>query len=473
MTTNDRPAIINDRYQLSKRIGGGGMADVYLGLDLLLERRVAVKVLFPEFATDPSFVARFRREAQAAANLTHPNIVGVYDWGQQGGTHFLVIEYVNGRTVTDVLRTEHKLPATQAAQMASEVAAALGFAHRSGMVHRDVKPGNIFVTGNGDVKLADFGIVRVANDDTDDDLIQSDPVTGTAAYISPEQAQGANPDPRSDLYSLGVVMYEMVAGRPPFEGDSPVAIAYKQVHDHPKPLRQVVSEVPLPYEAIVEKLLAKDPRVRYESGDDLRDDLRRFLNGDQVLALAVTSGHLEPSQASPGSSPQDRALPGSRRRQPARVRPPATSPTPAEPMAPKPKMRPTKSTLPGSVFLSYSRRDVKQMRKVRTAVEKAGLGVWTDEHLEPGTPSWTKAIEIAIDGASALVVMLSPDAKQSTWVEIELNYARTRGVPIYPVLLRGDDATAVPMILISYQYVDARANWTQAVDRLVGRLRAR
>jgi serine/threonine-protein kinase len=153
-------AVFTDRYEIQTRLGRGGMADVYLARDRLLERRVAVKVLFPEFATDPSFVARFRREAQAAANLTHPNIVAVYDWGQQGGTYFIVMEYVNGRTLADVLRTEQKLPAARAATVASEVAAALGFAHRNGVVHRDVKPGNILVTDTGDVKVADFGIAR-------------------------------------------------------------------------------------------------------------------------------------------------------------------------------------------------------------------------------------------------------------------------------------------------------------------------
>ena len=242
------------------------MADVFLGRDRLLDRQVAIKVLFPEFAIDPNFVERFRREAQAAANLNHPNIVNVYDWGKHGGTYFIAMEYVDGRTLADILRTNGRVTAKQAAEIASEVAAALGFAHAAGLVHRDIKPANILIGSNGQVKVADFGIARAMNSPTESNLTQAGAVMGTATYFSPEQAQGAQPDPRSDLYSLGIVMYEMVAGRPPFAGDNPVAIAYKQVHDHPQPLNQIVADVPRPYEAIVAKLLAKDPEVRYSDG---------------------------------------------------------------------------------------------------------------------------------------------------------------------------------------------------------------
>jgi eukaryotic-like serine/threonine-protein kinase len=289
VTTNDRTAIINDRYELSKRIGRGGMADVFLGRDRLLDRQVAIKVLFPEFAVDPNFVERFRREAQAAANLSHPNIVNVYDWGRHAGTYFIAMEYVHGRTLADILRTNGRVTAKQAAEIASEVAAALGFAHEAGLVHRDIKPANILIGANGQVKVADFGIARAMNAPTESNLTQAGAVMGTATYFSPEQAQGAQPDPRSDLYSLGIVMYEMVAGRPPFTGENPVGIAYKQVHDHPQPLNQIIADVPRPYEAIVAKLLAKDPKVRYTTATALRDDLRRFRNGEQVLALAAAA----------------------------------------------------------------------------------------------------------------------------------------------------------------------------------------
>ncbi|MGH9134338.1 MAG: Stk1 family PASTA domain-containing Ser/Thr kinase [Ilumatobacteraceae bacterium] len=285
MNSSGEATVVNDRYEIHKRIGRGGMADVFLARDLLLDRQVAIKVLFPEFAIDPNFVERFRREAQAAANLSHPNIVNVYDWGKYSGTYFIAMEYVQGRTLAEILRSNRQLTAKQAAEIASEVAAALGFAHEAGLAHRDIKPANILIGSNGQVKVADFGIARAMNAPTESNLTQAGAVMGTASYFSPEQAQGAQPDPRSDLYSLGIVMYEMVAGRPPFTGENPVSIAYKQVHDPPQPLNQIVADIPRPFEAIVAKLLAKDPKLRYPSAHALRDDLRRFRNGEQVQAL--------------------------------------------------------------------------------------------------------------------------------------------------------------------------------------------
>ncbi len=289
MTNNGEATVINDRYEIHRRIGRGGMADVFSSRDLLLDRQVAIKVLFPEYAADDNFVERFRREAQSAANLSHPNIVNVYDWGRYEGTYFIAMEEVQGRTLAEILEHHDKLNTKQAAEIASEVAAALGFAHDKGVAHRDIKPANILIGANGQVKVADFGIARLMNAPTEANLTQVGSVMGTATYFSPEQAQGAQPDPRSDLYSLGVVMYEMVAGRPPFTGENPVAIAYKQVHDAPKPLVQLVPDIPRPFEAIVARLLAKDPKLRYASAAALRDDLRRFRKGEPVEALAAAA----------------------------------------------------------------------------------------------------------------------------------------------------------------------------------------
>ena len=289
MSNSGDATVINDRYEIHKRVGRGGMADVFLARDLLLDRQVAIKILFPEFAIDPNFVERFRREAQAAANLSHPNIVNVYDWGKYEGTYFIAMEYVQGRTLAEILKTNKQLTPTQAAEISSEVAAALGFAHEAELAHRDIKPANILIGSNGQVKVADFGIARAMNSATESNLTQVGSVMGTASYFSPEQAQGAQPDPRSDLYSLGIVMYEMVAGKPPFVGDNPVSIAYKQVHDQPTPLNRLVDGVPRPFEAIVAKLLAKDPKLRYPSAHALRDDLRRFRNGEQVQALVAAA----------------------------------------------------------------------------------------------------------------------------------------------------------------------------------------
>ena len=302
MTGNQERTVLNERYEIQQRIGRGGMADVFLARDLLLDRPVAIKVLFPEFAVDPNFVERFRREAQSAANLNHPNIVGVYDWGQYANTYFMAMEYVQGRTLADILRANGHVNSQQAAEIASEVAAALGFAHRNGVVHRDIKPANILIGANGQVKVADFGIARAMNAPTESNLTQAGSVMGTATYFSPEQAQGAQPDPRSDLYSLGIVLYEMVAGRPPFSGENPVSIAYKQVHEMPQPLNQLVADVPKSFEAIVAKLLAKKPEIRYPTAEAVRDDLRRFRNGEPVQALASAMGPA-PAVAQPRTVP--------------------------------------------------------------------------------------------------------------------------------------------------------------------------
>jgi len=293
MSDSGTPAgapVINDRYRIERRVGRGGMADVFLARDTLLDRDVAVKVLFPEFAVDPKFVERFRREAQSAANLSHPNIVNVYDWGKYEGTYFIAMEYVPGRTLADICRNGRQLTAVQAAEIASEVAAALGFAHDAGLAHRDIKPANILISTAGNVKVADFGIARAMNAPTESNLTQVGSVMGTASYFSPEQAQGAQPDPRSDLYSLGIVMYEMVAGRTPFKGENAVAIAYKQVHDTAEPIATHNPDVPRGYEAMVTKLLRKNPADRYDTAQALRDDLKRFRNGDTTVAISELDG---------------------------------------------------------------------------------------------------------------------------------------------------------------------------------------
>ncbi|MEO6987805.1 MAG: Stk1 family PASTA domain-containing Ser/Thr kinase [Aquihabitans sp.] len=287
--SNREQVVLNGRYELKRRVGRGGMAEVYLARDLLLERPVAIKILFPEFATDPSFVARFRREAQSAAKLTHPNIVGVYDWGKERGTYYIVMEFVDGQTVSELLRADGSIPTQKAARIAADVAGALGYAHQKGVVHRDVKPGNVLIAKDGEVKVADFGIARALTATSEENLTQTGSVMGTATYFSPEQAQGKPVDPRSDLYSLGVVLYEMASGKPPFQADSPVAIAYKHVQEPLPPLRERAPSTPSDYEAVTVKALAKDPDDRYQTGAEMRADLVRVRDGQPPLAPPVAA----------------------------------------------------------------------------------------------------------------------------------------------------------------------------------------
>jgi len=278
------PRVLSGRYELSHLVARGGMAEVYRAHDRLLDRPVALKVLFPELSVDRAFVERFRREAQAAANLSHPNIVPVFDWGEDGGTYFIVMEFIDGRALSSILRSAGPMHPDRAAEIGADVAIALAYAHRHGVIHRDVKPGNVLITEDGIVKVTDFGIARAIN--TEESLTQTGAVMGTATYFSPEQAEGMGVDARSDIYSLGVVLFEMVTGRPPFMGDTPVAVASKHVRENPPTPREINPSVPPDLEAIILKCLAKSPEYRYATGDDLRVDLLRFREGRAVGAVA-------------------------------------------------------------------------------------------------------------------------------------------------------------------------------------------
>ena len=276
------PTVFNGRYELLRHIARGGMADVYLARDGLLGREVALKVLFPEFANDPNFVERFRREAQAAANLNHPNIVGIYDWGQERGTYYIVMEHVSGRSMSDVLRSTGPLHPDRAAEIASDVAAALSTAHAAGLVHRDIKLGNILVSDSGDVKVADFGIATALVSGGDAALTQHGSVMGTATYFSPEQAQGKALDGRSDLYSLGVTMFEVVSGQLPIAGKSTEALLQSILHGQRQRLRDFIPKPPRDLEAVLDKLLSREGRDRYQDGEELARDLLRIADGEPV-----------------------------------------------------------------------------------------------------------------------------------------------------------------------------------------------
>ncbi len=280
-------SVLGNRYQVEARIGAGGMAEVYRGFDPILNRTVAIKVLLPQFARDTSFVARFRREAQAAARLNQPNIVGVFDTGADGDTQYIVMEFVEGRTLGEFMQTGRRPTPVQSAEIAQKICAALTAAHAVGVIHRDIKPGNVMVTRDGTVKVMDFGIARVLGPET---APQTSAVLGTASYLSPEQAQGSPVDARTDIYSLGAVLYEMLTGRPPFTGDTPVAVAYKQVNETPVVPSQLNPDVPARLDAVVMKALAKNPSNRYQTAEEFSADLERVIKGQDVEATPLMAG---------------------------------------------------------------------------------------------------------------------------------------------------------------------------------------
>ena len=282
------------------------MAKVFLGSDTVLGRTVAVKVLAPQFADDGGFVQRFRREAQAAASIGHPNIVSVFDTGSDDGVHFIVMEYVEGRTLAEILAGGGRILPDRAIDIAMDVCRALEAAHARGVIHRDIKPGNIMLNPRGEVKVTDFGIARVTT--TADTVAQTAAILGTASYLSPEQAQGQPVDGRSDIYSLGCVLYEMVTGRPPFLGDSPVAVASKQVLEQPTPPSRLNPDVTADLDAVILRALAKNPANRYQSAEEMRADLERAKRGLPVqatpLLAAGTTQVLDrpPAHCDPGAS---------------------------------------------------------------------------------------------------------------------------------------------------------------------------
>jgi eukaryotic-like serine/threonine-protein kinase len=286
-----QPRLLGGRYELDGVVGRGGMAEVYRARDIRLDRIVAIKTLRADLARDQIFQARFRREAQSAASLNHPSIVAVYDTGEDMATGvpvpYIVMEFVDGRTVRDLLQDGHRLLPERSLEIIDGVLRALDYSHQAGIVHRDIKPGNVMVTRNGDVKVMDFGIAR-AMSDAQATMTQTAQVIGTAQYLSPEQARGERVDSRSDLYSTGCLLYELLTGRPPFTGDSPVAIAYQHVRENPVPPSRVDPDVPAWADAIVLKAMAKSPADRYQTAADMRADLQRAASGLPVAAAPPT-----------------------------------------------------------------------------------------------------------------------------------------------------------------------------------------
>jgi eukaryotic-like serine/threonine-protein kinase len=285
------PHLIGGRYELGEMLGRGGMAEVRKGTDSRLGRVVAVKRLRTDLASDATFQARFRREAQSSASLNHPAIVAVYDTGEETASDgsgvaqpYIVMEYVAGRTLRDIVREGRKILPERALEITSGVLSALDYSHRAGIIHRDIKPGNVMLTPSGDVKVMDFGIARAISD-ASSTMTQTAAVVGTAQYLSPEQARGETVDSRSDVYSAGCLLYELLTGRPPFVGDSPVAVAYQHVREPAMPPSDHDTELPEAIDAIVMKALAKRVEDRYQSAAAMRTDIERYLAGRPVHAV--------------------------------------------------------------------------------------------------------------------------------------------------------------------------------------------
>ncbi len=275
--------LFDGRYRIQRKLGAGGMADVYLAEDQELGRRVAIKILNSRHGNDDQFIERFRREAKNAAALNHPNIVSIYDRGEAEDTYYIAMEFLDGRTLKELIIGRGAAPVNVAIEYARQILSALRFAHRHGIVHRDIKPHNVLVDGEGRVKVTDFGIARAGTSQ----MTEAGSIVGTAQYLSPEQAKGGEVDPRSDLYSLGIVLYELLTGKTPFDGETPVEIAMKHLSATPKPPSKLRPDIPPELDMVVLRALAKNPDDRYQSADEMEADLERVARGASIAATTV------------------------------------------------------------------------------------------------------------------------------------------------------------------------------------------
>jgi eukaryotic-like serine/threonine-protein kinase len=306
--------LFDGRYRIVRKLGAGGMADVHLAEDQELGRRVAIKILNDRHANDDQFVERFRREAKNAAALNHPNIVSIYDRGEAEHTYYIAMEYLDGRSLKELIVGHGPAPVKVAIEYARQILSALRFAHKHGIVHRDIKPHNVLVDREGRVKVTDFGIARAGTSQ----MTETGSIVGTAQYLSPEQARGGEVDQRSDLYSLGVVLYELLTGKTPFEGDTPVEIAMKHLSKTPQPPSDLRPDIPHELDLVILRALAKDPEDRYQSADAMEADLERVSRGAPIAAATVDSATQVMSRVPPEEEPGATMIaPPSRPAQPA------------------------------------------------------------------------------------------------------------------------------------------------------------
>ena len=451
MTTPTGQRRLGDRYELGDVLGRGGMAEVHLGRDVRLGRSVAVKTLRTDLARDPTFQARFRREAQSAASLNHPAVVAVYDTGEDNvngvALPYIVMEYVDGSTLRELLQSGRKLLPERALEITAGICRALDYSHRQGIVHRDIKPANVMLTRNGEVKVMDFGIARAVAD-TAATMTATSAVIGTAQYLSPEQARGERADARSDIYATGCLLYELLTGRPPFVGDSPVSVAYQHVREDPVPPSQLDPEIPPVCDAIVLKALAKNPENRYQTAGEMREDIDRALSGRPVMATPLlAAGAMSGSTATQRIAPVDSTS----------VMGPPTATTQRFPGAPP---EPPRSRTWAWVLLvlgvlavfalalwlgrSFFGDNVQQVRvpQIVGQPEETARTLLTDADLVPGTPTQEASDTVA----AGLIISSDPAPGEDADVGSTVNY----------VVSSGAEAIAIPAEIVGRPEAEAR-----------------
>lgn len=458
---------LSGRYKLVEIIGRGGMAEVWRARDERLNRDVAIKQLRVNLATDSNFQARFNREAQSAAGLNHPNIVGVYDTGTERDEHgimvpYIVMELVQGRTLREILRSGQRIPDATAFQYTTGVLDALAYSHKAGIVHRDIKPANVMLTTAGQIKVMDFGIARAVSD-TSATMTQTAAIIGTAQYLSPEQARGETVDARSDLYSTGCLLYELLTGKPPFQGDSPVSVAYQHVREAVTPPSQLNPNVTPQMDAVVLKALAKDPDQRYQSAEEMRADCARLLSGEQVTAV-IPPAVVTPAgddMATQVFTPNDTVSETAIQTGPARALDPTTQDAIEEYEEPKKKRSWLTFVLVGLLLVllgivgffflqmngSDDKKDVVSVPSVLTSMEEAAKNTLTEANLVP-------KVKYSDGDAETKGQVIAQDPVGGTEVRI--------GSTVTITVNSGPKTLAVPEGLIGMSETEARAALAEA-----------
>ncbi|MBZ0295433.1 MAG: TIR domain-containing protein [Anaerolineae bacterium] len=443
------------QYELRELIGLGGMGAVYRANQASLRREVALKLLPPAFASEAGYVERFLREAQTAAGLEHANIVPVYDFGNEDGINYVVMRLLKGGSLAERLaaseRGDRPLPTFgETAAVINKLAAALDYAHSRGVVHRDIKASNVMFDTQSNPFLVDFGIAKIMGDTTS--LTGTGVSMGTPSYMAPEQWRGESVTPETDLYAFGVLTYVMVTGRMPFEAPTPYALMHKHLHEEPTPPKAFRADIPDELKIVLNKAMAKAPQERYESAQSFSSAFSQAVHGEAFEASGFFTMPLETEQLQNAADISDEETLTENRPPPDKL-----SEIPAVPL-----------DIPeagNDIFVSYSHKDIRLMARVRDTL-KQQFTVWTDENLTPGTSMWDQAIEEALKNSRCMVVILTPDSYDSSWVRDEIHYANIHKVPIFPLLAKGDEAASIPYTLSGKQWVDIRTNFAQGMQAI-------